>query len=142
MNAMPTHAAARRTLTGISGLDRVLQGGLFRGGVYLVRGEPGAGKTILGNQLCFAHARAGARATYVTLLAEAHARMMQNLESLSFFDPDMVGGKVQYISGYNDLESQGLRGVLDLVRRELRARRATLLIIDGLIALKESAASP
>src|SRR5579864_4151548 len=36
--------------TGIPGLDDVLAGGYARGHVYLLEGEPGAGKTTLGLQ--------------------------------------------------------------------------------------------
>jgi len=37
-----------RVSTGVDGLDDVLCGGLIRGRNYLVSGEPGAGKTVLG----------------------------------------------------------------------------------------------
>ena len=49
----------QRFKSGIAGLDRILGGGLFIGGNYLVMGPPGAGKTILGNQLCFHHIATG-----------------------------------------------------------------------------------
>jgi circadian clock protein KaiC len=52
----------QRLPSGIAGLDRILGGGLFIGGNYLVVGPPGAGKTILGNQLCFHHIATGGRA--------------------------------------------------------------------------------
>ena len=41
-----------RMPTGIAGLDTVLNGGFLRGGIYIIQGPPGAGKTILGNQVC------------------------------------------------------------------------------------------
>ncbi|GGM60603.1 circadian clock protein KaiC [Halarchaeum rubridurum] len=34
--------------TGVSGLDELLHGGVVRGRMYLVRGKPGTGKTLLG----------------------------------------------------------------------------------------------
>ena len=37
-----------RISTGIQGLDHILHGGLLPGRVYLIRGEPGTGKTTLG----------------------------------------------------------------------------------------------
>jgi circadian clock protein KaiC len=140
---MAKHSRRRgeRVPTGITGLDTILRGGLFRGGIYIVRGHPGSGKTILGNQICFAHARAGGKATMVTLLAESHARMMLHLESMEFFDPDLAAQKIEYLSGFNVLESQGLRGVLDLLRRELKTKKSTLLIVDGLVAIRETAPS-
>ena len=42
-----------RLPTGITGLDTILFGGLLRGAGYVIIGEPGAGKTILCNQICF-----------------------------------------------------------------------------------------
>ena len=76
--------------TAIPGLDTILHGGLPRGGIYIVQGTPGSGKTILGNQLCFHHAARGGQALYVTLLAESHARMLLHIGQLDFF----VGRKV------------------------------------------------
>ena len=52
---------------GIEGLDNVLAGGLPPDRVYLVEGDPGAGKTTMGLQFMLAgHAR-GERCLYVTL---------------------------------------------------------------------------
>jgi predicted ATP-dependent serine protease len=45
--------------TGIHGLDDVLAGGLATGCVFLLEGEPGAGKTTAGLQLLLAGAAAG-----------------------------------------------------------------------------------
>ncbi|MFO1058374.1 MAG: ATPase domain-containing protein [Dongiaceae bacterium] len=120
--------------TGIGGLDIVLRGGYLAGGIHLVLGEPGAGKTILGNQLCFNHARAGGRALFVTLLAESHARMLSHIGELGFFDAGLIPGGVYYISALGTLERDGLPGLLDLLRREMAAHRATLLVLDGLVS--------
>ena len=58
-----------RVPTGVPGLDTLLGGGLVAGGVYLIMGRPGVGKTTLGNQACFTHVAGGGKAVYVTLLA-------------------------------------------------------------------------
>ena len=78
-------APLERVPTGIPGLDTVLRGGFLRACIYIVRGEPGTGKTIFGNQFCFNHVAAGHRAVYVTLLAETHDRMMLHMQTMSFF---------------------------------------------------------
>src|SRR4051812_42258298 len=90
----------QRLSTGIVGLDEVLGGGLIRGGIYLVMGKPGAGKTICGNQICFAHAARKERAAYVTLLAETHSRMTLNLERMRFFSQAPIGESLLYLGGY------------------------------------------
>ncbi|WP_407739307.1 RAD55 family ATPase [Hyalangium sp.] len=130
-----------RVSTGIQGLDTLLHGGFVKGGVYMVLGMPGAGKTILGNQVCFHHVRTGGRALYVTLLAESHARMIANLGPLDFFDASRIPEAMVYLSAYFVLEEGGLDALIDLIRKEVRARGTTLLILDGLVAAEELAPS-
>ena len=125
--------------TGIEGLDQVLRGGLLRGGVYIVQGAPGAGKTILANEICFRRVAAGEKAVYVTLLAESHARMLQHLRPLSFFDESVIPGQLYYVSGFRTLEEEGLKGLVALLRREIKGQSAGLLVLDGLVAAEESA---
>ena len=56
-----------RCKSGISGLDEVLFGGLIAERLYLVDGNPGAGKTTLAMQFLMEGARSGVRCLYVTL---------------------------------------------------------------------------
>jgi circadian clock protein KaiC len=116
----------------ISGLDTISKGGFLQGGVYLVWGDPGTGKTILGNQVAFAHAAAGGRAIYVTLLSESHARMQQYISSLSFFDPAVVPKHLIYINAYTAFKDGGLTELINLLRHEIHGKKATLLVLDGL----------
>ena len=55
--------------TGIAGLDEVLRGGLPPHQMYLVQGDPGAGKTTLAFQFLLEGVRCGEKALYVTLSA-------------------------------------------------------------------------
>lgn len=130
-----------RVPSGVPGLDLILRGGLFQGGIYLVMGPPGAGKTILGNQMCFQHVAAGGRALYVTLLAETHARMLTHLRSLAFFDPAPVGEALYYISAYGVSDPDALGALLDLLRQTVRSQRPTLLVLDGFVTAEQVAPS-
>ena len=58
------------TPIGIEGLDEVLRGGLVPHGLYLVEGDPGAGKTTLALQFMLAGIKRGERCMYVTLSEE------------------------------------------------------------------------
>src|SRR5215218_11001965 len=133
MTELTPHASPLTRLpTGIAGFDRILHGGFFQGGLYIIAGPPGAGKTILGNQLCFHHVASGGRAVFITLLTESHSRMLAHLGTLSFFDPAPIGSSLQYLSGYSVLLSEGLAGLLKLLRSVIRDQAATMLVLDGL----------
>jgi circadian clock protein KaiC len=123
-----------RITSGVPGLDEVLGGGFLRGGVYLVLGVPGSGKTILANQLAFHRAQRGERVLYVSVLAESYARLFAHLERLAFFDEMHVASTIHYVSAYNALEEAGLQGLLDILRLELRERQASVLVLDGLVS--------
>lgn len=120
-----------RLATGVSGLDTVLHGGLLRGGIYLLAGGPGTGKTVLANQIAFGHAATGETALYVTLLTESHGRMLANMSSMRFFDPDLVSRRLAYISGHHALQEAGLQGLHKLLEEEISRRKPTLLVLDG-----------
>ena len=53
--------------TGIEGLDDILHGGLYPHRMYLIEGDPGAGKTTLALQFILAGVRRGETCLYVTL---------------------------------------------------------------------------
>ncbi|HYZ42409.1 MAG TPA: ATPase domain-containing protein [Stellaceae bacterium] len=134
-------APLERVPTGIPGLDTVLRGGFLKAGIYIVRGDPGTGKTILGNQFCFNHVAAGHRAVYVTLLTETHDRMMQHMQAMSFFERSCIPDGIYYVNGFRVIEEDGINGFIDLLRREIRAHDATLLVLDGLVVTEESSGS-
>lgn len=56
-----------KAATGIEGLDDILTGGLSRGHVFLVEGEPGTGKTTVALKFLLTGAEAGETTLYITL---------------------------------------------------------------------------
>lgn len=134
--------AITRVPTGVPGLDTVLSGGLFRGGVYIIEGNPGSGKTTLGNQICFHRASQGDSTIYITLLAEAHTRMISHLREMEFFKPELIPSAIYYISAFKVLEQTGLDGLLKTLSDAVMQRKAQFLVLDGLVSAEEFASSP
>lgn len=126
--------------TRVGALDEILPGGLLKGGVYIVHGAPGTGKTILANQICFNHVADGGRALFISLLAESNTRMLQHIRSLSFYD-EAAMPRLYYASATSIFDSDGLRGLVDLARREIKRHNAGVMVIDGFSAARERAAS-
>jgi circadian clock protein KaiC len=65
MTQPPSHPAL--IPTGVEGLDEVLRGGIARNRLYLIEGDPGAGKTTLAMQFLLAGVARGETCLYVTL---------------------------------------------------------------------------
>ncbi|HUS17537.1 MAG TPA: ATPase domain-containing protein [Chloroflexia bacterium] len=142
----PVERLLQRVPTGIAELDTILHGGLFRGGLYLITGAPGTGKTILSNQIAVHHATTGGRVVYASLLSETYTRMFAHLSSLSFFAAagrdQLVGDALYYINGYSEMQTAGLTGLRAALQGAIRDRHATLLIVDGALNAEAFAASP
>ncbi len=86
---MGGHAVTdRRLSTGVDGLDSVLQGGLIPGRSYLVRGDPGTGKTILGCHFLLEGVRQAETTLFINL-EESAEDIKQNATALDF-DLDAV----------------------------------------------------
>ncbi len=132
-------AVLERVQSGVPGLDVILGGGFPKGGLYIIQGPPGTGKTTLGNQICFNHVAHANRAVFVTLLAEYHARMMQHLSVMKFFDASKIPDQLSYLNGLAALHETGLRGFVSLLRKEVTSRRASVLVIDGLVTARRLA---
>jgi circadian clock protein KaiC len=66
--------------TGVAGLDDILSGGFSRGHVFLLEGEPGAGKTTVALQFLLDGAARGERGLYITL-SETEAELREGASS-------------------------------------------------------------
>jgi circadian clock protein KaiC len=131
--------------TGIVGLDDVLGGGLSRGHLFLLEGEPGAGKTTIALQFLLAGAFAGEKCLYVTLsetegelragAGSHHWTLGDNITICELLPPESLleGGKHQTLLYSSDLElGETTTELLDAVRRI----EPTLIVIDSLSEIR------
>lgn len=116
---------AVRTSTGISELDRVLGGGIVKGSLVLIGGEPGIGKSTLILQLCY-----------------KIAELKKEIEK------DKDNGKVLYVSGEESAEQVKLRADrlnlenedmmflgetdIDAIETQILEMRPKLVVIDSI----------
>jgi len=133
-----------RASTGISGLDYALDGGLPINRVYLVQGDPGAGKTTLAMQFLLAGARRGEPTLYATLsetaeelrdIAASHGWQLDGVEicDLQSTQGEPRGGNEYTLFHPSEVElAETTRALLDVVDRVRPAR----LVLDSLSEMR------
>ena len=82
-------SATDKAATGVAGLDDILAGGLSRGHVFLIEGEPGAGKTTVALQFLLEGAARGERGLYITL-SETDEELREGAASHGWVLPEAI----------------------------------------------------
>ena len=130
----------KRLSTGLADLDLILGGGLKPGSVVILAGPPGAGKTILAQQICFANATAEHKAVYYTTLSEPHSKLVEHLQEFSFFDPAALGPRIEYVhlgDLLRDKSADKLEPLVDEVVRKAFDDEPVLVVIDSIKLLRD-----
>lgn len=129
--------------TGIAGLDHVLRGGLPRNHLYLVGGNPGAGKTTLGFQFLLEGVRAGEKALHITLsesreelevAARSHGWSLQDVAifELSTLQMASLEGE-NYVFHPDEIE---LTEVMKTLQAEIERVKPRRVVFDSLSELR------
>lgn len=125
-------AETNRLATHIQGLDTILYGGLLTGGLYMISGTPGSGKTIFVNNIAFNHVREGGSVAYFSVFGETHSRLFAHISQFSFFDADWIGSGISYFSGYDTIRRGGLQELRQLIEATIREQQPSLVVLDGM----------
>lgn len=135
--------------TGIGGLDHVLGGGLPAGHLYLIEGDPGAGKTTMALQFLLEGRRSGERCLYVTLsescdelvaTAKSHGWTLDGIElfELNAAQQSELGDEVSLFHPGEIELGEAMKTLLDEVDRRAPHR----VIFDSLSEIRLLAQQP
>jgi circadian clock protein KaiC len=126
----------QRLTSGDDGLDLILGGGLPVNGINLIMGLPGAGKTLLCQQLMFAGATEGRPAIYLSTVSEPFEKIVRYAQTLSFFDHEAIGRSVFYEDLGSAVSGEGgLSAVSERIGALIKERRPGMIAIDSFKAL-------
>lgn len=141
--------AQDRASTGIAGLDDVLGGGLPTGHVYLIEGDPGAGKTTLGLHFLRQGAERDEKGLYITLseteaelrtVAASHGWSLDDIELFELVSEEGLSPELeQSILHPAQIElGETVQGVIAAVEK-LRPQR---VVFDSLSEMRLLAQDP
>lgn len=145
----PNLPKQERAATGVAGLDDVLGGGLPCGHVYLLEGDPGAGKTTLGLHFLRQGVASGEVGLYVTLsetdaelrtVAASHGWSLDHIEVFELVSSEGLSPDLeQSILHPSQVElGETVRGVIAAVER-LNPKR---VVFDSLSEMRLLAQDP
>jgi circadian clock protein KaiC len=126
-----------RLSTGAPALDLVLGGGLLRNSVSILTGPPGAGKTILAQQLAFAAASSGLHVIYFTSVSEPHGKLITHIRPFGFYQEGLIGEAINIYNISAEVRKQGLQATLDFLIETVRSEKADVVIVDSFRGLKQ-----
>jgi KaiC/GvpD/RAD55 family RecA-like ATPase len=131
---MELHASTdeRRVLTGIDGLDGLLEGGFPQGSVVLVAGTPGTGKTIICFQYINTGIKNGEKCLFLTSDERIHNLIGQAKKFGFDFDAAIQNKLLKFM--YLDLEKHTVHREME---EEIQSGKYSRVVLDSLTPLSE-----
>ena len=139
-----------RLLTGVAGLDDILHGGLPKGHVYLIEGDPGSGKTTLGIQFLLAGLVNDEPALYVTLaesreelqaVADSHGFDISKIEIFEVQPPELDQKGADQYTVFHPSEVE-LVDVMQSILSKLEKTKARRIVFDSMSEIRMLARDP
>lgn len=121
-----------RVVTGIVGLDDILNGGIPEGNLTLLSGPPGTGKSTVGLQFLMAGVDDGEPGVYVTL-GENPDRIIRNMRAFGW---DIDGAMEEETLRVVSPELYKYDKLVDEIKRNAEAVDAARIVLDSITVLK------
>ncbi len=132
--------------TGITGLDRILEGGIPEGHVVLVQGEAGTGKTMLSMQWLFQGWKEYQDPGIYIAVTETYQKALRNINDIGFYDAEVLNkGDIRFTDlrsmtqimgwGEEDVTKDDVEDLVGRIKKLIEETGANRLVIDSITAI-------
>lgn len=145
-------SARVRCVTGVDGLDNILNGGIPAGNTTLVTGTCGTGKTSLSLEFIIHGAETGEVGLYISA-TETPEKLLESMIPYDFFRRKLLDeGKVEFVGLPEiykaakiegpEFDAKGAEALLKAVVDAVKKRKAKRLVIDSVTSVCARLATP
>jgi circadian clock protein KaiC len=120
-----------RLPTGVRNLDELLRGGIPKGGVTVIAGPPGAGKTILTQQICFHNVANDRPVLYFNTLSEPTAKTLRYLAQFAFFDAKKIDAGFEFVDLGMIMRTKALAEASQLFMEHVKRVKPAIVVVDS-----------
>ena len=97
----------------------------------VIAGPPGAGKTILTQQICFANTSPKSSVLYFNTLSEPVAKTLRYLTNFKFFDEKKLKEDFRFIDLGSILRGKGLEEAHATILQQMKKIKPAIVVIDS-----------
>ncbi|MET1129276.1 MAG: ATPase domain-containing protein [Thermoproteota archaeon] len=126
--------------TGITGLDRLLGGGIRERSLVLLAGNPGTGKTTLAATILYAGCKRGVKGLYLSFV-ENEEDFLEHMDSVGLGLRECRDkGLFRFVEALQTADEEGLAELMTRVYEEVRVNGYRLVAIDSVSAMMQTVA--
>ncbi len=135
-----------RCVTGIGGLDTILNGGIPRNNSVLITGSCGTGKTTLSLEF-LVHGAIASEACLFVSVTEASAKMLSNIVPYDFFDEKLIDeGKLNFVDMPNiydklklvqksEFSFDDINAIVSAIEKIVKEKKVKRLVVDSITSV-------
>jgi circadian clock protein KaiC len=121
----------KNVITGVNGLDDVLDGGFLRPSIVLIGGAAGTGKTTIVMQSLFNAAKNDETCMYVTTISEPIATINSFMSKFSFYNVSLLEkSNIKYIPLDIEIIHEGTYAIIKEMKRNIDVIKPDRIVID------------
>lgn len=123
--------------TGVENLDLILGGGIPAYSVNIIAGPPGAGKTVLAQQIAFNNAGPERKVLCLITVSEPTMKLIKYQQQFSYFNSKELGNSVIFVDIGEVIRTKGLSEAMGIILCSIEEYSPAIVVVDSFKAIHD-----